>query len=770
METLVVEIALPSGTYHIHNVYISPKATNWKPQFHEIDNKHTLIAGDYNARAHLWDDKENTRGKILEEWYLDKNDKFKLSNNAYEHTTEHYSTIDLTFASNALSSKCAWQVNYDIISDIHYGIEITLGLRNCCSESDFIPRYKLDEADWDGFSIALDNTFQNFDINNIHTLPANYIATIINDHFIKAADETIAKTKFSKTPWRCWYWNKDCTKYRQLYRQALSKFNDKRYPRRETRPIMKAAKATLKETYELAKREAWEKIVREIELDRNDAKVWRKLNHLKGLPSSRRHPDPQQQAEHFADEFANRTSSSNLPDAVLNELNVLAPIRQNAVTNALAQPDEIHDKDFTIQELNKVLQVNRKSAPGSDGVHRSMLHHAGPKARQILLEFINKLYKDRHLPSNWKQAEQVPIPKPDKKNAFRPISLLSCVSKTMESMVLNRALTIARHQFSELLYGFMPQRGTTDSLVTLVSAITENMNSKTNKDCIAVYVDLEKAFELAHPLVVAHEASKLGIKGHMLAYIVDYLKDRKGTVKYQGTKSQVRDFDLGTPQGSCISPFLFNMIMNRLISKETDDICPLPYPDEVQIVSYADDIAIICNHKDKNKLIQQALATLDQRCRALGLKISVDKTKFVRYTANQHKERPQFMLQGTDIDRVPSYKYLGVVFDEKMNFAEHGTTIASRISKKINILKSLAGIEWGTSTQSLLRYVNSCLRPIAPIRLPGTLQIKIWTIRKCSNWENWRCHEESIKNSIRGTTVYQNRISTSTVRHHATKL
>ena len=297
-----------------------------------------------------------------------------------------------------------------------------------------------------------------------------------------------------------------------------------------------------------------------------------------------------------------------------------------------------------------------------------MLHHAGPKARQILFEFINKLYKDRHLPSNWKQAEQVPIPKPDMKNAFRPISLLSCVSKTMESMVLNRALTIARHQFSELLYGFMPQRGTTDGLVTLVSAITENMNSKTNKDCIAVYVDLEKAFELAHPLVVAHEASKLGIKGHMLAYIVDYLKDRKGTVKYQGTKSQVRDFDLGTPQGSCISPFLFNMIMNRLISKETDDICPLPYPDEVQIVSYADDIAIICNHKNKNELIQQALATLDQRCRALGLKISVDKTKFVRYTANRHKEQSQFTLQGTDIDRVPSCKYLGVVFDEKNEF------------------------------------------------------------------------------------------------------
>ena len=54
-----------------------------------------------------------------------------------------------------------------------------------------------------------------------------------------------------------------------------------------------------------------------------------------------------------------------------------------------------------------------------------------------------------------------------------------------------------------------------------------------------------------------------------------------------------------------------------------------------------------------------------------------------------------------------------------MNFAEHGTTIASRISKKINILKSIAGIEWGISTQSLLRYVNSCLHPIAEYGFPA---------------------------------------------------
>ena len=89
--------------------------------------------------------------------------------------------------------------------------------------------------------------------------------------------------------------------------------------------------------------------------------------------------------------------------------------------------------------------------------------------------------------------------------------------------MLNRLLKIARSQFSDLLYGFLSHKGTTDGLVTLASAITENIGASKSKECIAVYV--EKAFELTHPLVVVHEANKLGIKGNMLAYIVDYLRD-----------------------------------------------------------------------------------------------------------------------------------------------------------------------------------------------------------------------------------------------------
>ena len=62
---LIVEIALPSGTYSIHNVYISPSITDWMPEFQEIDNIPSIMAGDYNNRTHLLDDIQNARRKLL---------------------------------------------------------------------------------------------------------------------------------------------------------------------------------------------------------------------------------------------------------------------------------------------------------------------------------------------------------------------------------------------------------------------------------------------------------------------------------------------------------------------------------------------------------------------------------------------------------------------------------------------------------------------------------------------------------------------------------
>ena len=133
-------------------------------------------------------------------------------------------------------------------------------------------------------------------------------------------------------------------------------------------------------------------------------------------------------------------------------------------------------------------------------------------------------------------------------------------------------LAKVEHKLSKNVFGFRRERGTTDGLIALSQKASEvihrHRDYKNGKKCVAVFIDLEKAFELANKDVILYELTKLGVKGKLLGWLQDYLSDRKGYVTIDGQKSDITDFENGTPQGSILSPFLFNILVNALVSKD----------------------------------------------------------------------------------------------------------------------------------------------------------------------------------------------------------
>lgn len=65
-----------------------------------------------------------------------------------------------------------------------------------------------------------------------------------------------------------------------------------------------------------------------------------------------------------------------------------------------------------------------------------MLPHAGPDGEEQILNLINLSWDERRLPKIWKKTIIQPIPKPKDTNALRPISLLRCLGKAADKMVL----------------------------------------------------------------------------------------------------------------------------------------------------------------------------------------------------------------------------------------------------------------------------------------------------------------------------------------------
>lgn len=128
----------------------------------------------------------------------------------------------------------------------------------------------------------------------------------------------------------------------------------------------------------------------------------------------------------------------------------------------------------------------------------------------------------------------------------------------MERAILARLthLIPRPHQHS---FAFCKGMGTAENLSYIHSVIDGN-------DSIIVFLDLEKAFELANAEAILSLLAKRGVAGNILAWTKDYHHERQARIRYQGHFSEFLTFENGTPQGGILSPFLFNILIADLLT------------------------------------------------------------------------------------------------------------------------------------------------------------------------------------------------------------
>ena len=140
----------------------------------------------------------------------------------------------------------------------------------------------------------------------------------------------------------------------------------------------------------------------------------------------------------------------------------------------------------------------------------------------IMLRMFNKSYSLGRLPAAWKHALLGPIPKPCN-NGYRPITLLSCISKIMEILILNRLNYCAR-PLSKHSMDFKKGSDTVDAVATLVNYLT----SRRDKGSTAIFIDLEKPVEPSDPLIMLTSLINAGIERNIIKWIQDYLRLERG--------------------------------------------------------------------------------------------------------------------------------------------------------------------------------------------------------------------------------------------------
>ena len=118
-----------------------------------------------------------------------------------------------------------------------------------------------------------------------------------------------------------------------------------------------------------------------------------------------------------------------------NTLTNMVAERVRTITTATYEVVDT-DQEFNLSELEDVLHRLKDTAPGDDTVCYSMIKNVPLATRHLFLRLINQSFSERRLPTRWKMAKIIPIPKKDKTHC--PISLRPAFSKVMERLVLAR--------------------------------------------------------------------------------------------------------------------------------------------------------------------------------------------------------------------------------------------------------------------------------------------------------------------------------------------
>ncbi|XP_068671127.1 uncharacterized protein [Montipora foliosa] len=195
-------------------------------------------------------------------------------------------------------------------------------------------------------------------------------------------------------------------------------------------------------------------------------------------------------------------------------------------------------------------------------------------------------YQERQLPSAWKEANVIPVPKQrpikDVNKHLRPISLTPIISKIAEEHIVE---TYIKPAVLDILdpqqFGAIPKSSSTQALISLLHKmyVSTDGNGAANR---VVLLDFRKAFDLINHNILVEKLLTLNLPKQVVCWIIDFLMFRKQRTKLSNEcYSEWLYVRAGVPQGTKLGPWLFLLMVNELhalgldVWKFVDDITVL---------------------------------------------------------------------------------------------------------------------------------------------------------------------------------------------------
>lgn len=669
-----------------------------------------LLAGDFNCRHRAWGCMStNKRGmqlrRLLDSPHYGIHSPPEFTFIPY-HPRFRPSVLDL-FLSAGPVVVSGISVRTDLTSDhlpvIGY-VQAALPLHSTRA-----PRYDFGRADWDAYRSSLDSRLSlAFSISTPSQLDAQ--VTHFTDAMLSAARHSIPDlptTHLRGTPFpnyiRSYIIARNKARRHWQHSRSMADYQSFSFLRTMCRRLTSDWLAA-------------EKVRKIRSLSYQSGSIWRFIRNLRSstfiMPpleggGPRPCESPLEKAELLADHFHSTFRLFSTPGVpLLVPLHYTPPSPPGPTDIPLATPGEV-------RRLTQTIRL--QTAPGPDAIHPRLVYSLSRKAIVYLTRIINSILILGHFPTSWKVAIVIPLPKPRVSPSlpanYRPISLLSVLSKVAERIILKRL----EHHLTPLgplptfQFGFRRGLSAQHAVARVVDQITKGFTEFQHTGIILL--DLSKAFDTVSHSALLTKLAYQGFPGPLIYLLYQFLSNRSFHVRIQSSLSQPRLVPAGVPQGAILSPLLFALY--------TSDI---PIPPSCSVTMYADDTAITTssrNIKDITSRLSVAISLIIPYFHSWGIRANAGKSQAAIFTRRFPRPPPPVVSQGEVIPWQPTIKYLGLTLDTSLRWTPHFQESVTKARQAMfalaSVLKPSSPLPLEDRTRLYVIYVLTILLYGAPI-------------------------------------------------------
>ena len=696
-EAISVKILNSDDDFRIHSLYISPSATRSQAKafFTSIlsTNEPAIFAGDFNAKHNDWNNVTNCRkGCDLSSLCAARRLAIHVPNSPtnYPHRGKP-STIDFVVSNRVEGISDPRTLN--TLSSDHLPISFSVPSNTRIPNISLSFNYR--QANWKKFRSLVDANIQSTITHNpllASQLQIDTCVGLLTSIINTAANDSIPKKK----PYYHRYPNSDKLQllkkqrnfYRNQYKTSLDPF---------AKTMLNLLNRSVRQHTAILNQMAFDDRISKLNTADCSLYAFAKVLKQKNLPipplsksSTELAYSEKEKAETLAKSFL-KSYQITLKDTSVHTpevKNSMRTFRAKASLRSLRW--EMSDpKKFANAEVRAIcLRLNIRKANGPDLVSNSVMRNLPWSAVELLSNVFNACVTRSYFPEPWKIAKILPIHKKDKPksdpSSYRPISLLSNIGKVFERLVLDRLNKFEddNNIFTPNQFGFRKGHSTVQQILRIAEKSCLNFNK--NRSTGMVLLDLEKAFDSVWHEGLLHKLHKAGYPMYLVLIIQSYLTNRTALTQVGKSFSDPFDIPAGVPQGSLLSPHLFNIFINDA-----------PLPDNGDLAMFADDTAIFCNvnlqdARRVSKLLVDALSDISNFFKSWKIKLNATKTEFIVFTKSPVMNRKLALFppifNGTKFTWKPAVTYLGVILDKSLSFKSH---IEHSIAKAKNVTKQL---------------------------------------------------------------------------------